>query len=127
VSYLFDNNISFRFAQMLAALGVDVLAVRHVPALGEDAGDMEILRWLRGRECVLISGDRHIRSRPLEVTALRESRVTALFLDRFWSKQSFWQQAAWLVARWPLIEQFASSALPATCGVIQQRGRIRLL
>jgi hypothetical protein len=34
---------------------------------------------------------------------------------------------AQMLAAWPLIKQFASSALPATCGVIQQRGRIRLL
>lgn len=127
MTYLLDNNISFRFAHMLAALGVDALAVRDVQALGEEADDVSILRWLHGRDCVLLSGDRHIRSRPLEAAALRESRVTALFLDRFWPKLGFWQQAAWLVTRWPLIEQFAGTASPGTYGIIQQRGRIRPL
>jgi hypothetical protein len=127
VTYLFDNNISFRFAHMLKALGVDALAVRDVEELGEDAGDVSILRWIRGRECALITGDRHIRTRPLEVSALREHAVTALFLDRFWPKLTFWQQAVWLVSQWPQIEQFTLNAQPGTCGKIQQRGRILYL
>jgi hypothetical protein len=127
VSYLLDNDLSFRFAHMLAALGVDVVAVRDVEALGEDAPDVEILRWLAGRERVFITADKHIRSRPAEIAALKESGVTALFLERFWAKLDFWQQAAWLVARWPQMDQFASNASPGTCATIQQRGRIRLL
>jgi predicted nuclease of predicted toxin-antitoxin system len=125
VTYLLDNDISFRFAHLLAALGVDVVSVRDVEDLGEDASDMEILHWLTGRERVFVTADKHIRSRPAEVAALKESHVTALFLERFWSKLDFWQQAAWLVARWPQIDQFASGASPGTCASIQQRGRIR--
>jgi predicted nuclease of predicted toxin-antitoxin system len=60
VTYLIDNNIAFRFAHMLAALGIDALAVRDVEELGEDAGDVEILAWLGRRVCTFITGDRHI-------------------------------------------------------------------
>jgi predicted nuclease of predicted toxin-antitoxin system len=127
VTYLLDNDISFRFAQMLAALGVDVVAVREVEDLGEGAPDVGILQWLKGRERVFVTADKHIRSRPAEIAALSASGVTALFLERFWAKLDFWQQAAWLVGRWPQIDQFASSASPGTCATIQQRGRIRLL
>lgn len=76
VTYLFDNNISFRFAHMLAALGVDAIAVRDVDLLGESATDRSILSWLMEREATLITGDRRIRFRPqeVEVEALRRSR-----------------------------------------------------
>jgi hypothetical protein len=127
VTYLLDNDISFRFAHMLAALGVDVVPVRDVEDLGEDASDVEILRWLAGRSRVFVTADKHIRSRPGEVAALKESLVTAFFLERFWPKLDFWQQAAWLVARWPRIDQFASAAPSGTCAGVQQRGRIGLL
>ena len=127
MSYLFDNDISFRFAHMLKALGVDVLSVRDVGDLGEHASDVEILNRLTGRERVFVTADKHIRSRPAEIAALKESRVTALFLERFWSKLDFWHQAAWLVVRWPQIERFASGAPPGTCAGVQQRGRIHLL
>jgi PIN like domain len=127
VTYLFDNDISFRFALMLAALEVDVVAVRDVEALGENADDIEIMQWLKGQNRLFVTADLRIRSRPSESAALKGTGVTALFLERFWAKLDFWQQAAWMVARWPRIEQFASSASPGTCAMIQQRGRIRLL
>ena len=127
MTYLLDNDISFRFAPMLAALAVEVVAVRDVEDLGEDSPDVEILQWLKGRERVVVTADKHIRSRPAEIAALKESGVTALFLERFWAKLDFWQQAAWLVGRWPRIVQFTASVTPGTCAAIQQRGRILLL
>jgi hypothetical protein len=48
-------------------------------------------------------------------------------MDRFWSKLEFWQQAAWLVARWPQMQEFAEGSPLGTCGKLQQRGRIVLL
>jgi hypothetical protein len=127
VIYLLDNSISFRFAHMLVALGVDVLAVRDVEELGAGAGDVEIVQWLRGRERTFITADKHIRTRPAEIAALKESRVTALFLERFWSKLEFWPQAAWLITRWPEIDRWASSVPAGSCAAVQQRGRIQLL
>jgi hypothetical protein len=125
VSYLLDNDISFRFAHMLAALGVEALAVRDVAALGEDATDVQILQWLRESNRTFITADRHIRSRPAEIAALKESGVTALFLERFWAKLDFWQAAAWLVTRWPTIDAWVSAAQLGSCATVQQRGRIR--
>lgn len=127
MTYLFDNNISFRFAHALQILGADALAVRDVPGLGETAADPVILAWLSGRECILITGDQRIRTRPIEVTALRRYGVAALFMDRFWSRLAFWQQAAWLVAHWPVIEEYAAGAPPGASALLQQRGRIRVL
>src|SRR5690349_11884264 len=97
---------------MLTALEVDVLAVRDVQDLGQAATDVEILQWLTGRDRFFITADKRIRSRPAEIAALKETAVSALFLERFWAKLEFWQQAAWLVARWPQIDQFASTITP---------------
>ncbi len=121
--YVFDNNISPRYAAMLRGLGVDVQPLRELfPA---NIKDTEYLPQLR--DCVLITADQRIRTRKAEAAALRQSGVTTLFLARFWAKLSFWDGASWLVARWPDIEQFASTVPAGTCAEVKQRGRIRLI
>src|SRR5579863_6889465 len=108
---------------MLRALGVDVTAVRErFPA---NIRDTDFLSQLT--ECVLITGDQHLRTRKLEAMALRQSGISALFLARFWAKMSFWDQARWLVTRWPDIDRFASHTSMGTYAVVQQGGAIRLI
>lgn len=87
--------------------------------------DTEYLPQLR--DCVLITGDQRIRTRQAEAAALRRSGVTTLFLARFWTKLSFWDQARWLVSRWPDIDRFASTVPAGTCAEVKQRGSIRLI
>jgi hypothetical protein len=63
----------------------------------------------------------------VEAAALKESGVTALFLDPFWAKLTLWKQAVWFVNRWEEIDRFASSAPRGTCAVLRQRGAPRLI
>src|SRR5690349_18738074 len=112
MTYLFDNCLSYRFASMPAALDVDVKALRDVfPA---DIKDVDFLPQLRGRGWVLVTTDRHMQTRQIEAATLRASGITALFLGRFSGKLSFWQQAQWLVTRWPEIARFAERVSAGT-------------
>jgi hypothetical protein len=125
MTYLFDNCISYRFAHMLSALGVDVKALRDVfPA---DIKDVDFIPQLHGRGWILITTDRHMKTRQIEAAALQASGVTALFLGRFYGKLSFWQQARWLVTHWPEITDFAERVSAGTVAEIQQNGTARML
>jgi hypothetical protein len=118
VRYFFDNSISYRLAKMLAALGVDAVALRD--EFPEDIKDVALLRALRGREVVFVAADRRQLTRIHEAAELRSARITALYFAPFWSKQELWDQAAWLVKRWPKIDGFANGVAQGTIAEVKQ-------
>jgi len=125
VIYLFDNNISLRLVGMLRALGVDTLALREEYPSSID--DVALLQQLRGRNCAFVTADMKIQRRPAEVVALRECGVTALFFGPFWPKLAFWPQAAWLAAKWPTIDGFASGVELGTWAEVKQNGKAHVI
>ena len=120
MKYFFDNNISPKYAKMLAALDVDAAALRD--EFDASIKDVDLFPKLHGRSLVFVSGDIRIRTRLAEAKALHSCGVTALFFDRFWGKMTFWQQASWLVAKWPKVNGFASGVTLGTCAMIRQNG-----
>jgi hypothetical protein len=120
VKYFFDNCISYRFADMLSALGVDAVALRS--QFSPDIEDVDFLAQLTGTGMVLMTADISQATRVQEARALKEAGVTTLFLGPFWSKLKFWDQAVWLVRRWPRIDGFASNVTKGTCAEIKQNG-----
>ena len=121
MKYLFDNCISHRLVNMLAALDVSAVSLRSV--LPQDVGDVELFAYLNGSDSVFVSCDLSQRTRPLEARALKESGVTALYLGPFWGKMQFWQQAVWLVTRWETIDKAASSAVKGSFAEIKRNGK----
>lgn len=107
---------------MLKALGVDAVALRH--EMPEDTKDPELLTKLKNRKIVFISSDKHQLTRETEAQLLKDSKVTSIYFEPFWSKMNFWQQATWLIKNWPKIEQFSDSVTFGTCGRMKQGGRI---
>ena len=123
MKYIFDNNISPKFAHMLRALDCDVAALREeFPA---NITDPDFLTAIAGRAAVFVTGDRKMTTRPHELAALKASGVTALFLGPFWSKLGFWKQAAWLVHRWPALDSFSNVVARGTFAEISQGGKCR--
>jgi hypothetical protein len=123
VKYLFDNCLSFRFAAMLRALEVETVALRELLPTG--TSDVDIFHALRDSGYVFITADTSQPRREHEATALKRSGITALFLGRFWSKRTFWQQAIWLVSKWERIDGFASGVQIGTCAEIRENGKAR--
>ncbi len=124
MKYFFDNCISPKYAAMLRALEVDVQALRDI--FPQDVKDIDLLAKIPkrlGKDVIFVTGDTHISRRKAEAQALRESKLTALFLGPFWSNMQFWDQAIWLVRRWPSIDNFASSVERGTFAEIKQRGK----
>lgn len=107
---------------MLAALGEDVAPLRHV--FPQDIKDPDLLAALKnGPFDVFVSSERAMRTRPTEAYLLKSAHVTALFFGPFWSKLTFWQQAAWLVQRWPTIAGFASGVTKGTTATVKHNGK----
>lgn len=73
-----------------------------------DAEDEEWIRAL-GKEgdWIIVSGDLRITRNPLERKAWLESGLTAFFFNDAWSRSSYWNKAADLVAWWPDITREA--------------------
>ncbi len=119
--YFFDNNISYRYAEMLRALDVRVRVLRE--EFPEDISDVDLFAGLHGKDNVFLTGDQRIRRREAEAKALRQCRITALFLGPFWSKMNRWEQAVWLVTKWPKIDGFASNVAQGTCAELKRNGK----
>ena len=106
---------------MLAALGVDVVALRELfPA---DTKDPVFLEKFKEMDIVFISADTSIRTRPAEARLLKEAGKTSLLFGPFWGKMKIWPQAEWLIRRWPLIHGVAVGVVKGTCAEIKQNGR----
>jgi len=120
VKYLFDNCISFRYAAMLGALGVDAEPLRQ--NFAQDIQDVALFKEMKGSRLVFVTADTRQVTRRQEAIALKECGITAIFFGRFWSKLDFWQQAAWLVTKWPRISGFSENVTLGTCAEIKQNG-----
>lgn len=123
MKYFLDNNISYKFAGMLAALDCDVEALRE--SFPTDITDENLLTQLAGRDVVFVTGDRKMLRRPQELKALKAAGISVLFLGPFWSKMGFWSQAEWWIRRWHLIDGFARGAVKGTFAEVSQGGKCR--
>ena len=121
MTYFFDNCISHRLAGMLAALGVDAVALRH--RFPETIRDVALFEALSGSDMVFVSCDYSQTTTDDELKALQLCRITAIYFAPFFGKLKFWPQAVWLVQRWPRIDGFASGVAPGTFAEIKQNGR----
>lgn len=107
---------------MLRALDVEAVALRE--QFPESTDDIVFIEQLSQKEVVYLTADRKIKTRQIEAQTLKLARVTSLFPGPFWSKKNFWQQAAWLIAKWPSIEGFVESVTRGTTAEIKQNGKI---
>jgi hypothetical protein len=120
MKYFFDNCISPKLPAMLRALGEDAIALRD--AFPEGIKDVPLFEKIKGKNLVFISTDAKQLTREHEARALKQAGNTALFLGPFFEKMLLWDQAVWLVRRWPRISGFAEGVAPGTCAEIKQNG-----
>ena len=122
-TFYFDENLSWRLAQMLAAL--DVKVTHQKQEFPSGMLDSDWIPEIGKRGYVLVTWDRKTRTRPAEAEALRKHGVTTIYLGEFWKKLQFWDQAAWLARHWPKIEEFVTGCDQGTVAEIQQNGKFR--
>jgi hypothetical protein len=124
VQYFFDNNISYRLALMLRALDVDAVPLREL--FPQDIDDRPLFHQLAGHQYVFVANDKKQLTRQWEATELKKAKLTAIYFGPFWSKMTLWQQAAWLVAKWPQIDGFVRGVERGTIAEIKRNGKASL-
>ena len=106
---------------MLRALGEDAEALRENHP--ENIQDVPLFQELGNRpDLVFISTDKSQRTREQEARALKQAGITALYFGPFFERMKLWDQAVWLVKRWPRIKGFAEGVAKGTCAEIKQNG-----
>lgn len=114
--------ISPRIVKALAALGEDVAPVRDLP--GWPLDDAELLDLIGSGGWAFVTADRRILTRPYEAAALRRAHLIAFFLNPFFLKSRFWDQAVWLIRHWPKLKATAETMVPPNGFVVQQNGKM---
>ena len=110
---------------MLRALGEEVIALRE--EFPESIKDVDLFEQLRGRHDILASTNTSQLTRKHEARALKQCGITALYFGPFYQKMKLWDQAVWLIKRWPLINGFARGVTKVTCAEIKQNGKALVL
>ena len=105
---------------MLAALEVEIVALRR--EFPQDVKDIALFQKLNGRHLAFVSTDTSQRTREQEARALKAAGVTSLYFAPFFQKMQFWDQATWLIRRWPNIHNFATNMDLGVCAEIKQNG-----
>lgn len=120
MAILLDNDISYRIAHALKALGQDVDAMRDV--YGEDAKDPDWIPAAAKAGYVVITVDRRMQRVQSECKALKDSKLTVLFIRPFFSKLKMWPKAVWMISKWDRIAGYAVSAKKGTTAEVQLNG-----
>lgn len=113
--FLFDEHIAPRLVRAFAELATgEPYTVHHLrtrfPAGTADVAWIGELAAEGGWS--FVSEDRRIRSRPLELAALKQSGLVGFFLAKGWNQEGLWGHAALLVGWWPTIVATAAQAKP---------------
>lgn len=106
---------------MLRALGEDAVALRA--EFTADIDDIQLFSRLHGRNLVFVSTDRKQLTREHEARAIRQAGVSALYFGPFSGRMRFWDQATWLVAKWPRIKGFTEGAIMGIVVEVKQNGK----
>lgn len=122
MQYFLDNCISPKFAPMLGALDVRIVALRD--AIAHNTPDIELFEFLAGSDYVFVSQDRAQLTRIAEAHALRAAGISALYFGPFWSGLGFWKQAEYLVKHWQKFHAVLSGLAPGSIVEAKQNGKL---
>jgi len=122
VRYFLDHCISFRYAGMLRALEVDIVALQEkCPA---NIKDVDLFKFLKGSEYVFISEDRRQLTRIAEATELRAAGISAIYFGPYWSGLGFWKQAEYLIKHWSSFESVHKGLAMGSITEAKQNGKL---
>ncbi|CCK64480.1 hypothetical protein [Mycobacterium canetti] len=106
VTYVVDENL-LRLGAGLVAVRKDTARFGRPPVddlLPQGILDTDWIPIVGGRGWVVISNDRHLRTRPVEAELAIAHKLKVVHLHGRVGGQSAWAQLTRLAARWPAIE-----------------------
>ena len=95
-------------------------------AYPSDTDDVVFLRDMKdGKYDVFISNNTEQRRIPDEKKALQRGWRHLAVFQSILGQDAFWDQATWIVKKWPQIEGFCRGTAKGTCADLQQNGTAR--
>lgn len=110
MTFIFDNDISFRLALALQHLVENHRIVALRDEFKQDTPDIDWIPEVGRRKWVLISCDYNQRRRTKEHQALRDYHVRAVYIRHGRNPRSLFDDAARIIKNWPKIEEWAQNA-----------------
>lgn len=77
---LLDECCGGTLAAALRAEGATVVEAGFDPALPRGTSDEDVLRWAGGNGFALLTRDRHLKTRPAELAAIKAHRVAVFYV-----------------------------------------------
>lgn len=77
---LLDECCGGSLGDALRAEGVDVAEVGRHPDLPRRTPDQEVMRWAGENWYAFLTRDRHLRTRPAELAAIKEAGIAVFFI-----------------------------------------------
>jgi PIN like domain len=102
VTYFFDNNISFRYANMLRAIRQDVVHVAKTRDFHRDDPDVEWMPKVAERGWIAVTLDEAIRRIAVEEMLRAKLGLRVVFLAEGFRHHGFFDQAKFLINAWPV-------------------------
>jgi len=121
MTFLFDNDISYRLVEHLRVEGVDAKALRQ--EYTESAKDPEWLPTIDGATTIIITGDCKMRHRAPERAALTQSRATVLFVHKSVMHLIGLPQTLWFLKHWDALQKFLEGAARGSHFIVGLNGR----
>ncbi len=118
MTFLFDNNIGPFVAEGLRAFGEDVCHLTE--HLSAETADEVCLEFVGKKGMFLVTRDKMIRKRPIELEALKRHNVGAFFLAG--KKMGKWDQIRQIIRAWPTMKETASRTRPPFAFRVNQAG-----
>ncbi|MBI2774083.1 MAG: DUF5615 family PIN-like protein [Chloroflexi bacterium] len=122
MTFFFDNNLSPVLVQGLRAFGEDVQHLRD--SFAAEAPDTEWIPEVARRGWVVVTRDKHIRTRPLELDALR-SHGLRVFIFSQKRDPDRWGWVELVVRRWLELKRFTETNGRPFVALIPEHGRIQ--
>jgi hypothetical protein len=127
LTYFFDNNLSYRYANMLRAIRQDVVHIAKVRDFHRDDPDAVWMPKVAARGWTAITLDERIRRIAVEEMVRAKAGLRVVFLAEGFLHQPFLDQARFLISAWPEILKQTEKSKPGECfRVTAQRKVVRL-
>ena len=121
-TYFFDNNISFRYANMLRAIGQSVQHIAKTRGFHRDDPDTVWMPKAAANGWIAVTLDESIRRIAVEEAVRAKMGLRVIFLAAGSRNQPFFEQAKFLINAWPeIVKQTAKSKAGQSFKVSAQR------
>lgn len=122
--YFFDENISFRHANMLRALGEDVVHLSKVRGFRRGDDDTVWMPRVAEEGWTAVTLDGNILRVVVERYVRAKSGLRVVFLAQGFRNQPFFEQAKFLVNHWQALKKGTERSRPGECFRLTVRGRL---